>query len=937
MIKKYLTFLFSVIAGCCMGLTAQAQQLTPLPLNPQIKHGQLPNGLNYYLLHNEEPQGRANFYIAQKVGSTLESPEQLGLAHFLEHMAFNGTTNFPGKNMLNYLQAKGIRFGADINAYTGFDETVYNINNIPTADTALMDSVLLVLHDWSGDILLEGDEIDAERGVIQEEWRMRNDAGTRFYAAMLPQIYKEYQYQQMPIGKMDIVMNFPYQAIRDYYKKWYRPDQQGIVIVGDFDVDEMEQKVIKLFSTINMPENAAERTYPAVSDNDEPIYFAFQDKEASYTYASVSFKEDVTPFEYRNSVEIYVNDLMKNIIAGMINNRLEEYGETAESPYVQAFANFGQFYISCTKDAFTVSVVPKDDVETATQKAMEIVAQALKTGFMQSEYDRVKDEMLASYEKQYNERDKVNNDRRAKEIIRHYIDNEALPGIETEYELAQQILGALPVEAINQSLDGILTKENQCIVVFQPEAEGKVLPEKDAMVGIVNNAIDKEYEAYVDEVITEPLIAKLPKAGKITSTKENTALGTTEFILSNGVKVVVKPTDFAADEIIMTAFSEGGRQMFAPEDNANMIMLSDAVEASKLGTFDNTKLNKYLAGKKVSVEISLGNKVNEVEGSSTVKDLPTMMELVYSYFTNMQPDAEKYAANVQKAIPTLEMRSNNPNTALSDTLNNVMYKGDPRFMSPNVEIVKRADYNKMFSYVKNMLSNARDFTFIFTGNIDMATFRPLLEQYIATLPSKSKATKLGTVYPITVAEGQVKSEFTKAMSTPSTIIYNVISNTSDPYSIYDDVKISLAGEILGNIYTRTIREEEGGAYSPYAYGMVNPTTKRWSIISVIQTNAEQQDKMLEIANREIQNLLKNGASEEDFNKVKGAALNQYDINVRKNQYWDNRLTSYELGRDMITNHKDAIESLTLADFNAWLSKCYSGKDAITVIMTGVNE
>ena len=308
-----------------MAVAALAQTPTPIPLSKEVRHGQLPNGLNYYILHNEEPKERVNFYIAQKVGSTLETPEQLGLAHFLEHMAFNGTAHYPGKNMLNYLQSKGIRFGADINAYTSFDETVYNINNVPSTDKALMDSVLLVLSDWSGSILLEEDEINAERGVIEEEWRARNNAQSRMIESILPQIYKEYQYQQTPIGKMEIVRNFPPKAIRDYYHKWYRPDQQGIVIVGDMDAEEMEKKVVELFSKIPMPENAAERVYPTVSDNEAPIFAQFADKEYPYTMMMVSFKSDKIPFEYRNTDMAFVQEsVLFPLISKMINNRLNE-------------------------------------------------------------------------------------------------------------------------------------------------------------------------------------------------------------------------------------------------------------------------------------------------------------------------------------------------------------------------------------------------------------------------------------------------------------------------------------------------------------------------------------------------------------------------------------------------------------------------------------
>lgn len=358
MVRKVLSIAMFLIGVLCM--SAQMPQLTPLPVNPKVKHGVLPNGMSYYIMHNEMPKERANFYIAQKVGSTLEEESQLGLAHFLEHMAFNGTTNYPGKNLLNYLQGKGIRFGADINAYTAFDETVYNINNVPTTDKPLVDSVLLALHDWSGEILLEEAEIDAERGVIQEEWRQRNNAQFRMLMSILPEIYKEYQYQQSPIGKMEVVMNFKPEVLRAYYKKWYRPDQQGIVIVGDIDADEMEKKVIDLFSKIPMPENAAERKYPTVSDNDEPIYVSFTDPELPQPRTTITFKSEKIPFEMRNTVEMYMqSSLLQSLISSLINNRLEEFSHEPSCTYAGAGVYFDDFYVSKTKDSFNIVVIPR--------------------------------------------------------------------------------------------------------------------------------------------------------------------------------------------------------------------------------------------------------------------------------------------------------------------------------------------------------------------------------------------------------------------------------------------------------------------------------------------------------------------------------------------------------------------------------------------------
>ncbi|MDE7382085.1 MAG: insulinase family protein, partial [Muribaculaceae bacterium] len=507
-------------------LKAQGPQPQQLPLDPAVKHGVLPNGLTYYILHNEEPKNRANFYIAQKVGSTLETPDQLGLAHFLEHMAFNGTTTYPGKDLLNYLQSKGIRFGADINAYTSFDETVYNIDNVPTNDVQLMDSVLLALRDWSSSILLEESEINAERGVIREEWRSRNSAQVRMYEAMLPQIFQEYQYQQMPIGKIDIIMNFKPEVLRAYYKKWYRPDQQGIIIVGDFDAAEMEKKVVDLFSKIPMPENAAERTYPVISDNEKPIYYAFSDKELPNSMITVSFKSEKFPLELRNTDQGYLfADLVPVMLSSMINERLSDYAQEADCPYAYAGVRIGNFYVAKTKDSFNIYIIPKDNVspEKAYSAALAVVARACKTGFLTSEAERARDKILANLEKAYNERNKTQNSALAQEFINNFIDSKPAPGIENKRMLATMFLNSIPVDLYNQIAGTLMTPNNQVIVVSVPE--GKEILSEAASVQLLTDAMNAQYEAYQEEAITAPLIAKQPVAGTIKSEKYTAEFG----------------------------------------------------------------------------------------------------------------------------------------------------------------------------------------------------------------------------------------------------------------------------------------------------------------------------------------------------------------------------------------------------------------------------
>ena len=935
MIRKALSIAMLFLTTLCV--SAQLPQMPSMPLDPAVKSGKLDNGLTYYILHNEHPKERANFYIAQKVGSTLEAPTQLGLAHFLEHMAFNGTKNFPGKNMLNYLQSKGIRFGEDINAYTYFDETVYNIDNVVTTDKALMDSVLLALHDWSCGILLEDAEIDAERGVIEEEWRSRNDANFRMLESVLPKIYNEYQYQQSVIGKMDIIRNFPYSEIRDYYKKWYRPDQQGIVIVGDFDADEMEKKVIELFSKIPMPENAAPRIYPEVSDNEKPLFAYFDDPETKYPRVDVSFKMDKLPFEYRNT-EIYAQqDLLQNLIATLINNRLSEFAQKPECNYAYAGVNFGDYWVSTTKAAFNVIVIGKSEVNKAFDDAMGIVARACKTGFTDSELERARDEMLADYEKFYNERNNTNSEIFGKILYRHFIDNTPNPGIEAEYEMAKQLLAMVPVQALNQIVAQILTSQNQVIVVSQPRKEGMEVIAEEEFVGKMQNILNAEYEAYVDEVITDPLITNLPAPGKVVAEKSG-AFGTTELTLSNGVKVVVKPTDFKADEIQMSAFSKGGKQAY-PASMANIIRFAeDAVEASKLGNFNRTTLRKYLAGKNVAFNYSVGNVTNVVEGYSTVKDLKYMLEGVYATFTELSADNETFSTAMESARTMIKAKDASPEFAFSRRIIKTLHNNDPMFNLPTLEDIDNVNYPATLDFVKGTLKNAADFTFVFVGNVDLNALKPLLEQYIATLPSDPKnLTEVKKETSLNTVTGQVKEEWKEPMQAPATHVYDVYSGTNVPYSLENAEKLDVLGSLLRNIYLETLREEEGGTYTPSAYAYMSPITGEWNIVYNFSTNKNQQEKLITRANEELLKLLQEGTTAENFGKIKESEMKQYENQIRTNEYWLTQLGLYLRGVDNITNGKASIENLTVDELNSFMKTLYNGNNRVQVIMEGVEK
>ena len=929
MIKKFI--LPALMLLCFFGMRAQEFQVTPLGLDPGVRYGKLDNGLTYYILHNEEPKNRANFYIAQKVGSSLETPDQLGLAHFLEHMAFNGTEHYPGHNLLDYLQSKGLRFGADINAYTGFDETVYNIDGVTTSDEALMDSVLMALYDWSGSILLESAEIDAERGVIEGEWRSRNDATTRMYTAILPQLYEEYQYQQMPIGKMEVVKNFPYQVLRDYYEKWYRPDLQGIVIVGDFDAEKMERKVIELFSKIPAPQNAAERVYPTISDNIQPKYITFQDKELRNPMITVSFKCEKMPVELRNSVEgLILNNMVPALVVNMINNRLGEFAKDASCPYSYAGAMYGSYYVSEQKGSFTVYIVPKDDIVSAFNGAMTYIAQACKTGFTSSEIVRARDEMLASYEKAFNEKDKTNTSAKARELIANFTKNEPAPGIETEYMLATQALPSIPVQAFNEIAASFIHPDNQVIVVSQPETPDLIVPEENAMFQAMNDVLNAEYTPYVDEVITEPLIATLPQVGSITSEKENKELGTKEYVLSNGVKVITKTTDFANDEILLTAYKEGGLRSYPADLAPEVLTLSSILDIVQIGPFPTTQMEKYLAGKRVSLNFDLGDATSYLTGSSTIKDLQTLFELVYASFTDVSADQKAFDSLTASAKSMLANQESNPAFIFQKKQEGTLYQNNPMKQLPSVELINSIDYPKTIELYKEAVKNAADYTFLLVGNIDEKQLKEYLVQYVATLPAATPS-KSAILTPISIAPGQIMEEFDIKSQTPQVFLFDCLSQAGLPYNAENMVKLDLLGDIVDMIFIETLREEMGGTYSPQVWTEFSPFKDKWTLNWFVVTNAEQQKEIRERAISEVNNLLLNGADPVKFSKVKEAAIKQYENGVRRNAYWNNYLRLADMGYNLITDHKAALENLTLDKFNAFIKNVYDGKNRIELV------
>ena len=568
-----------VLCASFQQAVAQQMQFPPLPVDKNVRIGQLDNGLTYYIRHNKLPENRAEFYIAQKVGSILEEPQQRGLAHFLEHMAFNGTKNFPGDNkglgVIPWCETVGIKFGTNLNAYTSIDETVYNISNAPIDRAGVLDSCLLVLHDWSNYILLKDDEIDKERGVIREEWRSRNSGMLRVYTDLLPTIYPGDKYADcMPIGSIDVINNFPYKDIRDYYHKWYRPDLQGIVIVGDIDVDAVEAKLKTIFADVQKAVNPAERVYYPVADNKEPIVAIGTDKEVDDPSIEVYFKQDATPDSEKNNVGYLASQYMTSMITSMLNARLSELTQSANPPFTRAYSSYGNFFVAKTKEALNLSASSKaDGIEKALKVLLQEAERARRFGFTESEYARARANYLQRLESAYNEREKTKHGSYVREYVRNFLDAEPIPGIETEYAMMNQLAPNLPVQAINMAIQQLVPDSNQVVIIAGPEKEGLKYPQKEEVIALLKGMKSLDLQPYVDKVSDEPLMKEAPKGGKIVSEKEGEIYGSTKLVLSNGVTVYVKKTDFKADEIRMKGTSLGGKSLFPDKDALNLSLI----------------------------------------------------------------------------------------------------------------------------------------------------------------------------------------------------------------------------------------------------------------------------------------------------------------------------------------------------------------------------
>lgn len=932
-----------VLCASFQQAVAQQMQFPPLPVDKNVRIGQLDNGLTYYIRHNKLPENRAEFYIAQKVGSILEEPQQRGLAHFLEHMAFNGTKNFPGDDkrlgVIPWCETVGIKFGTNLNAYTSIDETVYNISNAPIDRTGVLDSCLLILHDWSNYILLKDDEIDKERGVIREEWRSRNSGMLRVYTDLLPTIYPGDKYADcMPIGSIDVINNFPYKDIRDYYHKWYRPDLQGIVIVGDINVDAVEAKLKAVFADVQKPVNPAERTYYPVADNKEPIVAIGTDKEVDDPSIEIYFKQDATPDSEKNNVGYLASQYMTSMISSMLNARLSELVQSANPPFTRASSYYSDFFVAKTKEAFALSASSKaDGIETALKTLLQETERARRFGFTESEYARARANYLQSLESAYNEREKTKHGSYVREYVQNFLNGEPIPGIEAEYAMMNQLAPNIPLQAMNMVMQQLVPDSNQVVIIAGPAKEGLKYPTKEEVINLLKGMKDLDLQAYVDKVSDEPLMKEAPKGGKIISEKEGDIYGSTKLVLSNGVTVYVKKTDFKADEIRMKGTSLGGKSIFPDKDALNFAVMDNVIAVGGLGNFSQVDLTKVLAGKKVSVNAGLGATTENVFGTCSPKDFETMMQLTYLTFTAPRKDTEAFESFKNRMKAQLESAQANPLSSINDSLQKAMYNNHPRVVMMKPEMVDQIDYDHILEMYNDRFKDASDFTFYFVGNIDLETAKPLIAEYLGALPAINRKETFKDT-KMNIRKGVYKNEYTKEQQTPTATIVFLYSGKA-PYTLKNDILLSFATQVLDMVYTEEVREKEGGTYGVNCFGDLQKYPKEQLLLQIVfQTDPAKKDKLAGIVVDELKKLTAEGPSDVHLQKVKEYMLKKYADNQKENGYWMNNLNDYfYYGMDMTEGYTDIVNSITAKDIQKFVSDLLKQGNEIEVTMTVPNK
>ena len=924
---------FSIATLLC-ALMVSAQEITKVPVDSAIRVGHLENGLTYYIRHNEQPKQRCDFHIAQAVGAVLEEDNQNGLAHFLEHMAFNGTQHFPGKGIINYFESIGVNFGGNINAYTSIDETVYRLSDVPTIREGIIDSALLVMHDWACGLLLLPEEIDAERGVIREEWRTRNNANGRMKNIIKAKLYPNSQYGKRDIiGDTAVINNFDYQALRDYYTKWYGPDNQAIIVVGDIDVDAIEAKIKALWADVPERANRGERPLYTVDFNTQPVVAIATDPEAQQTQISIEYLREQLPEMIRGTQVEYTLDIVHHLIRQMLAKRFAELTLQPEASMVGMRSYYNAPFK--LREDFTAICTPKEGRETEALRDLLIQLEKMRRyGFTKAELELAKTEELNKYEKWYNERDTRKNQDLAREYIRNFTRKECIPGIEWEYNFVKQALPEIDLTPLNKvASDYILP--NPGIAIMGPEKEGVNIPDEATVLEILKEVANMEIEAPEEQVIDTELVKKAPKAGAVRKMKTNKELGTTEWLLKNGVHVIFKPTEFKKDEVRLFAYSDGGTSLIETEDLLSAVLATDVMAFMGIGDFSYTDLQKALSGRTVSVNPSLGSESEFFSGSSSVKDLETMLQLVYLDFTAPRRDEAAYQTLMNMLENQLANKDKNHKAIFRDSVSVMSGNHSDRIVLLNTETCKQISLDKVMRIYADRFANPADFTFLFVGNVNPDD--PQLKQLVCKWLGGLKTTKKRESFRdnnIRVPKGEQKNYFTRQMQINTATNRIQYTSYDIPYSLENDVNMEVIGRILDIRYLESIREREGGTYGVGTAGgmRIRPAAMAYLLMQ-FDTDPDKQERLMEIIHEEVRTIVENGPREDDLKKVKESMLKDFEEDLENNGWWVDALDEYyHYNINLPADYKAAVEGVTSESVQQILRKLVDSGNVFEVVM-----
>jgi zinc protease len=933
--KLTYSFLSSLMLFFTLSIFAQEINYSPkapVPLDPDVIYGKLANGMTYYIRENHEPKQRAELYLTVNAGAMTEDEDQNGLAHFTEHMAFNGTKNFNKKAILNYLQSIGMKFGPEINAFTSSDETNYMLQKVPTSDPKVIDTALLILYDWAHNITFENSEIDAERGVLHEEWRTGRSAMFRMMREANKTVFKDSKYAVHDvIGNIGTIDSASYDVVKRFFADWYRPDLQAVIAVGDFNGKEMEKKITELFSTIPKKENERPRAYFPVPDHKETLITVQTDKEAQYPIVQVYYMHDPNP---NRDMEYYRNTLKQQLFNAMLNTRLQELILSPEPPFVYGYA----FYSGLvrTKDGFvSLAVANNNELDKALKALLTENKRVLEFGFTATELDRAKNDLKRSMEQQFAEKDKLENDKYVWQYFSNFLEQEPTPGIAYDYAFTNQELPGITLEEINAQAKAWITNENRVISLMAPDKEDIKVPDEQQIRGIVA-AVDQEtVTAYVDKVNDKPLIAVEPVPSPVEKKGKNKTLGTTEWTFANGVKVVMKPTDFKEDEILMSAFSLGGSSLYETKDLVSAEFTTYVVEESGLGDFDKMALEKKLSGKIASVNPQIQEDAESFDGSCSAKDLETMLQLINLYFTAPRTDEVAYNAFIKRMKAILDNKALEPESALQDTMTVLLANHNPRIRPLSSALLSEANLKKMKSIFKTRFGDPGSFTFYFVGNIDPKTAQPLMEKYLGGLPKVTR-TETWVDNNVRPPMGKVTREIDREMKVPKATVNLIYSGTFDYNDFQSRLNLSALCDILDVRFVETIREEQSGTYGAAVYeNMDKYPYGNYTVTIFFDCDPLNATKLKDIVYQEIEKLKTDGPVDKDLKGVVENKLKVHQENLRQNHYWLNLIKNkdyYQSDLKEYSDYESCVNKMSRESLKAAAQKFFGGNIVEAVLM-----